>query len=69
MQWQDIIAMAQDLGARSPPEWSCVYQALAGDCSDRRLQGDYSGYPQAIRDLAAAFLDLHRQRLLADEAL
>lgn len=109
MQWQDIIAMAQDLAAsppsddlhqillrsavssaylatyhalarsnadllvggseaeRSRPEWSRAYNALGGDCPDRRLQGDYSGYPQAIRDFAAVFLDLHRQRLLADE--
>ena len=89
MQWQEIIAMAQNLAAsppsdnlhqirlrsavssayllayhalarsnadllvgaseaeRSRPEWSRAYNALAGDCSDQRLQGDYSGYPQA----------------------
>ena len=109
MQWEDIIAMAQDLAASPPPndlhqillrsavssaylaayhalarnnahllvggseaahsrpEWSRAYQALGGDRSDQRSQGDYSGYPEAIRAFAAAFLDLHCQRLLAYE--
>ena len=109
MQWQDIIAMAQDLAATPPsdrfhqihlrsavrsaylaayhalarsnadllvgssdternrPEWLRTYQALGGDYSDQRLQGDYSDYPEAIRALADTFLDLHQQRLLADE--
>lgn len=109
MQWQDIIAMAQDLVATSPsdrfhqihlrsavrsaylaayhalarsnadllagasdmersrPEWSRAYQALGGDYSDQRLQGDYSEYPEAVRLLVDTFLDLHHQRLLADE--
>ena len=109
MQWQDIIAMAQDLAAtppsnrfhqihlrgavrsaylaayhalarsnadllagasdaeRSRPEWLRAYHALGGDCSDQRLQGDYSGYPEAVRAFADTFLELHHQRLLADE--
>ena len=109
MQWQDIIAMAQDLAATSPsdrfhqihlrgavrsaylaayhalarsnadllvgapdaernqPDWLRAYHALGGDYSDHRLQGDYSDYPDAIRAFADTFLDLHQQRLLADE--
>ena len=109
MQWQDIIAMAQDLAATSPsdrfhqihfrgavrsaylaayhalarsnadllvgasdaerdrPEWLRAYHALGGDYSDQRLQADYFDYPEAIRAFADTFLDLHQQRLLADE--
>ena len=109
MQWQDIIAMAQELAAtppsdrfhqihlrgavrsaylaayhalarsnadllaggsdaeRSQPEWLRAYHALGGDYSDQRLQGDYSGYPEAVRAFADTFLELHHQRLLADE--
>ena len=109
MQWQDIIAVAQDLATTPPsdhvhqihlrgavrsaylavyhalarsnadllvgdseternrPEWLHTYQALGGDCSHQRLQGDYSDYPEAIRAFADTFIDLHQQRLLADE--
>ena len=109
MQWQDTIAMAQDLAATPPSDrfyqihlrsavrsaylaayhalarsnaellvgdsdternrsaWLRTYQALGGDYSDQRLQGDYSDYPEAIRAFADTFLDLHQQRLLADE--
>ena len=49
------------------PSGSRTYQALGGDCSDQRLQGDYSGYLEAIRAFADTFLELHHQRLLADE--
>jgi len=109
MQWEDIIAMAQDLAVtppsdpfhqihlcgavrsaylaayhalarsnadllagasdaeRSRPEWLRVYHALGGDYSDQRMQRDYSDHPEAIRAFAGTFLDLHHQRLLADE--
>jgi len=40
---------------------------LGGDYSDQRLQGHYSGYPEAIQAFADTFLDLHHQRVLADE--
>ncbi len=109
MNWQDIIAKAQDLATTPPsdpshqihlrvavrsaylaayhalarsnadllagisdpernrPDWLRAYHALGGDFSDQRLQGDYSNYPEAIRTFADTFLELHQQRLLADE--
>ena len=40
---------------------------MGGDCSDQRMQGDYSDHPEAIRTFGEdTFLDLHHQRLLAD---
>ena len=62
----DLLVGASD-AERDRPEWLRAYHALGGDYSDQRLQGDYSGYPEAIRAFAGTFLDLHQQRLLADE--
>ena len=62
----DLLVGASD-AERSRPEWLRTYHALGGDYSDQRLQGDYSGYPEAIRAFADTFLELHHQRLLADE--
>jgi len=62
----DLLVGASD-AERSRPEWLRAYHALGGDYSDQRLQGDYSGYPEAIRGFADTFLELHHQRLLADE--
>ena len=62
----DLLAGGSD-AERSRPEWLRAYHALGGDYSDQRLQGDYSGHPEAIRAFADTFLELHNQRLLADE--
>ncbi len=62
----DLLVGASD-AERSRPEWSRAYHALGADHSDQRLQGDYSGYPEAIRAFADTFLELHHQRMLADE--
>ena len=62
----DLLVGASETERRLP-EWLRTYQALDGDYSDQRLQGDYSGYPEAIRMFADTFLALHNQRLLADE--
>ena len=53
-------------GTHSAGVVACL-PALGGDDSDQRLQGDYSGYPEAIRMFADTLLALHHHRLLADE--
>ena len=62
----DLLVGASDT-ERIRPGWLRACQSLGGDYSNQRLQGDYSGHPEAIRMFADTFLALHHQRLLADE--
>ena len=52
---------------RNQPEWTSTYMALGGDAAVDRVQGDFTGYAQGIRDFVETFIVVNEQRLLAEE--
>ena len=52
---------------RERPEWTRTYMALGDDVAVERVQGDFTGYSQGIRDFVETFIVFNEQRLLAEE--